>query len=150
MATDTLCANTSIIYLTWWSYFPSGFQLHVPHHFLHFQDQGMTVVTYFSGIRDTCIRISLLCIVEHRHEYNSSLKLFWIYLSSVQIVLHMSENLNRRESWDVNGRSASGDLTMRPLLSTSEDLGIKTDLLAANSAGTGQPSITCLYALERN
>ena len=33
-------------------------------------------------------------------------------------------------------RSVSGDLTIRPLLSTSEDLGMKTVLLAANSAGT--------------
>ena len=46
--------------------------------------------------------------------------------------------------------TASGDLTIRPLLSTSEDLGMKAVLLAANCAGTGPPSITWLYALYEN
>ena len=61
------------------------------------------VVTYFSGIPDTYIRIFFLCqnnVVEHRHEYNSSLKLIWIYSVSVQILLNMSQNLNRYESWE--------------------------------------------------
>ena len=50
----------------------------------------------------------------------------------------------------VNGRKASGDLTIRPLLSTSEDLGMTTVLLVANCAGIGPRSITCLYALNEN
>ena len=61
----------------------------------------LCVDTYFSGIRDTCRRISILCpinVIEHRHKWNSSLKLFWIYLSSVQIFLDLSEKLNRCES----------------------------------------------------
>ena len=41
------------------------------------------------------------------------------------------------------------DLTILPLLSTSEDSGINTVLLSANSAGIVPPSNTCLYALNR-
>ena len=40
----------------------------------------------------------------------------------------------------VNGRSASGDLTILPLSSMSEVLGIKTVLLSANCSGTVPPS----------
>ena len=42
----------------------------------------------------------------------------------------------------VNGRDASGDLTIRPLSSTSEDLGMKTVLVAATCAETAPPSST--------
>ena len=47
----------------------------------------------------------------------------------------------------VNERSTSGGLTIMPLLSTPEDLGMKTVLLAAKCTGRGPPSFTCLYAL---
>ena len=50
----------------------------------------------------------------------------------------------------VNRRRASGDVTIVPVSSISEDLGIKTVLLLAKSAGRVPPSITCLYALKRN
>ena len=50
----------------------------------------------------------------------------------------------------VNGRKASHDLTILPLLSMLEDLGINTVLLLASSAGIVPPSSTCLYALKRN
>ena len=42
----------------------------------------------------------------------------------------------------VNGRNASSDLTMRPLSSTVEDLGMNTVLLAAECVGTAPPSST--------
>ena len=42
------------------------------------------------------------------------------------------------------GRTASSDLTIRPLLPTSEDLGMNTVLLAANCEGT------YLYAKNMN
>ena len=67
------------------------------------QDKLFGVVIYFSGIRDTYIRICILCptnVVEHRHEYNSSLKLIWINWSNFQTFLNMSENLNQCEPWE--------------------------------------------------
>ena len=78
--------------------------------FLHLQDQAMTnalVETLWRGHlllwhkKDTCIRISSLCpvnVADHRHECNSSLKLFWIHLSRFQIFLKMC----LRISIDVN------------------------------------------------
>ena len=50
----------------------------------------------------------------------------------------------------VNGRNASSDLTIRPLLSTSEDLGMETILLAKICAKVAPPSHICLYALNKN
>ena len=37
-------------------------------------------------------------VVEHRHEDDSTFKLFWIYLLNVQIFLDFSEDVDRRES----------------------------------------------------
>ena len=50
----------------------------------------------------------------------------------------------------VNGRKASADLTILPLLSTSEDLGRNTVLFSVESAEIVSPSRLCSYALKRN
>ena len=50
---------------------------------------------------------------------------------------------------NVNGRRASGDLTILPLLSTSEDVRINTVLLSASNVGVVPPPSTCLYELKR-
>ena len=47
------------------------------------------------------------------------------------------------------GAKTSVDLTILPLLSTLEDLGMNTILLLAKDAGMVPPSSTCFYALNR-
>ena len=55
----------------------------------------------------------------------------------IAVVMILQSQLHK-----VRGRNASGDLTMRPLSSTVEDLGMKTVLLATKCVGTTPPSST--------
>ena len=65
--------------------------------------KSFCIITYLLGIRSTVQRISFLGpvnIFELWHEQNFSPRLFWIYLSSFQIFLDLSENPNRCEPWE--------------------------------------------------
>ena len=98
-----LCADYSIIWLACWSQFPSGLQLHVAYHFSSFPGQTLWRSNLLFWHSRYIMQNSILFptnVVEHRHEYDSSLKLIWIYLSSFQAFLNMSENLNRCEPWE--------------------------------------------------
>ena len=55
----------------------------------------------------------------------------------IAVVMILQSQLHK-----VNGRSASGDLTIRPLSSTVDDLGVKT-------VGTEPPSTTNPYTLNK-
>ena len=84
--------------------------------------------------------LSVICLVEtHRRarEYLCRPK-------QITVVMILQSQLHK-----VNGRNASSDLTMRPLSSTVEDLGMNTALLAAKCVGTEPPSTTDLYALNK-
>ena len=70
-------------------------------------------------------------VVEHGHEQNPSLKLNWIYLSSVQIFLDLSENLNRCESWKIFLRELNWfSINYKTILRTRWIVGNTEDVLS--------------------
>ena len=107
-----LSAKFLIIWSASLSHFPSGWWRvrSIPFFFTCKTEEwpmsslkSFCVISHFFGIRNTVQWNFILCpinVFEHRHEYNSSLKLFWIYSSSLQIFLNLCENFKRWLSID--------------------------------------------------
>ena len=75
--------------------------------------------------------LDLKKVISHLSGGDASLRGMFAVVSILQSQLH-----------SVNGRRACGSLTILPLSSTSEDLGINTVLLSAKCAGIVPPSST--------
>ena len=90
--------------------------------------------------------LSVICLDEIHH-WGGCMHLMVYHWRPRQIAV---VRILQSQSHKVNGLNASGDLTMKPLLSTSEDLGMKTVLLAANCRGTRPPASICRYTLNNN
>ena len=90
-------------------------------------------------------RFNLEDVLSHLRGRDASLR--WMDTSHG---VPLKDSANRRGEILAITITVSTDVApIRPMLSTLEDLGMKTVLLAANSRGTGPPASLCREALNK-